>query len=259
MVYPAQIFSNLSAPIRINAIPNITGTSTNIYDQVNTALQNIAESPGSATGISVPVKAATSTMGSIKTGGDAAVGIHVTSPLNYVKIFNSTTKEDIVDGSNREVFGRVTVPNATTVTLTYFVSVNGADQAHTFATATTIDILLPYRFDFARFPADALLVTPTRNVSDNSAAGTAAIRTVLESLTVSFTASVLNPFTLLKTPSDPTNVILHVNGVTYDSLGASPRFTVSGKTVTWSPTNGTPPFQLNTTYKVTAQYTTTEA
>ena len=57
------------------------------------------------------------------------------------------------------------------------------------------------------------------------------------------------------TPDDLSDVILVVNGVSYDSFGNDPAFTIDGTTVTWNASSVETQFALDTTDSVVAQYT----
>tara|TARA_Y100001938_G_C8054460_1_gene413671 strand:- start:676 stop:1407 length:732 start_codon:yes stop_codon:yes gene_type:complete len=56
-------------------------------------------------------------------------------------------------------------------------------------------------------------------------------------------------------PDDLSDVILVVNGVSYDSFGADPAFTISGTTVIWNASSVETQFALDTTDSIVAQYT----
>jgi len=56
-------------------------------------------------------------------------------------------------------------------------------------------------------------------------------------------------------PDDLSDVILVVNGVSYDSFGGDPAFTINGTTVVWNASSVETQFALDSTDSVIAQYT----
>ena len=56
-------------------------------------------------------------------------------------------------------------------------------------------------------------------------------------------------------PDDLTDLLLVVNGVSYDTFGNDPAFTIDGTTITWNPSSSESQFSLDTTDSIIAQYT----
>ena len=56
-------------------------------------------------------------------------------------------------------------------------------------------------------------------------------------------------------PDDLTDLLLVVNGVSYDTFGNDPAFTVTGTTIEWKPNSVETQFALDTTDSIIAQYT----
>ena len=57
------------------------------------------------------------------------------------------------------------------------------------------------------------------------------------------------------TPDDMSDMILVVNGVSYDTFGDDPAFTISGTTVIWNATSTETQFSVDSTDSIVAQYT----
>jgi hypothetical protein len=236
MVAAKQIKKNLSAAIRISGV-SVSGNSAN----VSTAIGSVLATAGDG-GVSVPSQAL---------GGSNAIGVIVTNPNNRCEVYNATTKEKIA-GAGSEVYGRVTESGGV-YTLSFFTLSGGAETTHSFASAISIDFEFNYRFDFVRFPADGIVGSKNRNVSDDPT-GTAGASLFTEPLTV----TALNTIgELSKTPNQVSNVMLVVNEALYFPIGgASAPFSISGKVITWSTTNAG--FNLDTTDVVRVRYTTNE-
>lgn len=229
-----------SAFIKAGGI-SVSGGSTNI----TTALTTAAATAGRF-GVAVPLQPSVSN----------GQGFITTNPLNYIKLFANATQNDVNGANGQEVYGRLTEAS-NVYTLTFYTRQSGTETAHSFGSATSIDVLVPYRFSFPNFPQDALISQPVRNVSED---GIVVASGYAEAVTVTGT-NVLSALT--KTPVSPTTLQLIVNGLVYDSFGSGSgaggaRFSLSSKTITWNQSNGVPPFSIDTSDKVSAEYFTLE-
>lgn len=239
MTHPKQFIGmNRSALIGLTNV-SANGGTTNITTALTTALSSAGNDQVSGATSSVPLQVAAS-------GG---VGVITSSPGNRVKVLSNTTKNDVLGTGNQEVFARIT-ESAGVYTLTYYTLQAGVETAHSFGSATAIDVLLPYRFSPATYPLDAMLLAPVRNVSDDATGGAAPVKRI-----ENVTPTALNTLPNLNFTPIAGSVELTVNGITYDSLGGgSARFSVSGQTITWNSANGTPAFSVTTTDRIIAIY-----
>jgi hypothetical protein len=236
MVAAKQIDKNLSAAIRISGI-SVSGGSANVSTQIGAVLATAGDE-----GVSVPTQAL---------GGSNKIGVMVTHPNNRCEIYNGTTKEKIA-GTGSEVYGRLTESGGV-YTLSFFTLNAGNQVAHSFPSAVAIDFEFNYRFDFGRFPADGIVGSKNRNVSDDPT-GTAGASLFTEMLTVTALNTVSD---LTKNPNQVGNVMLVVNDAVYFPIGgAAAPFSISGKTISWSATNAK--FNLETTDGLRVRYTTNE-
>jgi hypothetical protein len=233
-----QIRKTLAAPIRLSGV-SVTGDSATITSQVTTALSSAGDG-----GVSVPLQVSVSN----------GLGVVATAPSNRCEIYDATSKGKIVSATNEEVYGRVTEAGGV-YTLSFFTLESGTETDYSFPSAADIDVEFNYRFDFARLPTDALIAIGTRNISQDPATAIGQ-KTFREQLTVTATNAVSD---LTKTPVNATAIELIVNGQEVDSFGGSnAAFTVnlSTKAVSWSATNAG--FNLDTTDRVIAVYSTIE-
>lgn len=237
MPFPSKhLIKPLSASVRINGF-SASGSSGTVTTPLSTALSTAGE--GST---SVPVQAV---------GGSNTIGVVVASPNNRVEVYSATTKRKIANANGDEVYARLT--EATGVyTLSYFVlPASGTETAFTFASATNIDFEFNYRFSFDRLPADAIVSTRARNVSDDPAAIAGGGLTPRDEF---LTVTALNTVSGLSfVPSGTAIVELVVNGESFDSFGgANAPFSVSGQAIIWNAVNARMP--LETTDRVVARY-----
>jgi hypothetical protein len=237
MIKSKQLNWILSGNIRI-ANTNVTGGSQNITAALTTALSTAGRK-----GVAVPVQVS---------ADEDSVGVITTGTNNLVQVQSNATKMKYTDTNGNEVYGRLTEA-AGVYTVTFFTSVNGTETAYSFGSANAIDIDFNYRYDAARLPADYAIAIPTKIISQDpkvSGAGTFS----LELLTVTATNTLA---ALAKTPSVPATVRLYVNGQIITSLGgASAKFSISGKTITWNATNAG--YSLTTDDNVIAAYSSFE-
>ncbi len=233
LIQSKQISKLQIAPVRVSGFTGV-GASTVITSAVTTALSTAGDG-----GVSVPLQITTST----------AIGVVTTGTNNRVEIYNATTKDKIKSTNGDEVYGRIT-ESAGVYTLTYYTLVNGVETAYTLA-STSIDFEFNYKFDFYRFPSDAVIGITSRNVSQD-------VRSTATLYTELLTATAQNTLpNLTKLPNVTYNVTLIVNNSTYTTLGGgSADFTVTTKTIAWSAANAG--FNIETTDRIIAQYTTNE-
>lgn len=178
-------------------------------------------------------------------------GVVVANPKNRVEIVDTATKLHLKDGSDNEVYGRITEA-AGVYTLSLYTLVAGVETAHTPA-ATAIDFAFPYRFTADHYPTDAGIMFPVSLVENDPSQSTSSQSVYTERLTVTAPNTVSD---LTETPDVVANIILYVNGVAVDTFGGgSAAFSVAGSTITWSAVNAG--YGLATTDVVLAQYTYT--
>lgn len=244
MVQAKQIVKNTGALIRLLALATGAANNTVITTALTTALGTAGNDSNTGAAVSVPLQIA----------GTGGVGVITTTSTNRVKIIRADNKNDVIGANNAEVYARLTEASGV-YTLNYFTLQGGVETAHAFAATINIDFLIPYRFDFARLPLDALLAVPATNVSDDATAG-AAPKSYTEQLIPTATNTLP---VLTRTPDTIANLILYINGIEYDSFGgAAARFSLATRTITWNPANGTPPFSITTSDRVIASYTSLE-
>ncbi|MGL4622765.1 MAG: hypothetical protein ACRCZS_27525, partial [Chroococcidiopsis sp.] len=120
---------------------NAFSTSTNITGKLSTMLATAGRG-----GVSVPLQ---------ESLNDDDLGLVCAEPNNRIILRNNATKDPILNGKE-EVYARLTKPGLVYL-LSYFRNVAGIETAYSFATSTTIDFIVPYRFDADRLPIDALI------------------------------------------------------------------------------------------------------
>lgn len=240
MLKSKQIERILTASVRVNNF-----TANGASNVVTTALSTALGTAGNA-GVAVPVQVSANVN---------SIGVITAAAINNVEIYGNASKQRIETAGGDEIYGRLTESGGV-YTLTYFTITDaGTETAHTFGAATAIDFKFFYRFDFSRYPADAIQTTSVSIVDPVTNLSTAA-NWFGEKLTVVNTSGVLT-VTLTKTPTTATEVYLLVNGQKIDAFGgASARISVSGKVVTWSTTNAG--YAIDTTDNIVAWYKTAE-
>jgi hypothetical protein len=226
----------LSAAVQVMGL-SVSGNSANISAAIGTALSTAGDG-----GTSVPAQAL---------GGSNKVGVIVATPHNRCEIADNTTGEKFASATDGEVYGRLTAAGAV-YTLSFYTIEAGVETAYSFAAATSIKIEFNYRFHVAKLPADALIATRSRNIADDPAV-TGDGQKYTEALTVTALNVVSD---LAKTPTDPDDVTLTVEGLVYKPVGSSPDFSIVDKTITWNAANAG--FDLETTDEVIADYCTKE-
>lgn len=235
MPIPAkQIEKILAAFVRVSAF-TANGTSDTVTTPITSALSTAGNG-----GASVPLQVSS---------GVTVVGVVTASGKNLVALYDATTKLKLTDGSDNEVYARLTESGGA-YTLTYYSLVAGTETSYSFASDTSIDFEFIYRFDFDRLPSDAIATTQQRNVSDDPASGGASTAQMIEVIACTSTNTLDD---LSETPTATTSVILYVNGVAINAFGGgSAAFSISGVAITWSASNAG--FALATTDKVLAVY-----
>lgn len=214
--------------IRANGV-SAAGTSATVTTAITTAASTAGD-----LGTAVPVQVAvynsgTQSEGFVTSGGD-----------NRVQVYDSTTKGKIEDGQGGEVYGEL----SGTYTVSFF---KGDGTAHTLT--ATVDLEVPYLFEFHKLPKGALISIQARNVDDDADAGDG--RLVMEVRTPTATDTLPN---LTKTPVAST-LRLVVNGQTIDCLSSS-GLTHVAKVMTWA--SATSGYILETSDRVVALYQTLE-
>lgn len=211
-----------------------TGGSGVITTEITTALGTAGRN-----GTAVPVQISTS----------EGQGVITTGDHNRVEIYDSATKEKLVDGSGNEVYGRITETGGA-YTLTYYVLDSGSQVGHSISPATDIDLYFPYRFTADKYPVDAAIALTLKNVYSEPTPGSGGANPETAE-PISVTA--LNTLdSLSATPVVSSAVKLSVNGQVFASTEPSPAFSVSGTGLTWSQANAG--FDLETTDNVVAYY-----
>jgi hypothetical protein len=215
---PKQLKKILSGVIKITGLSvSSSASSVNVTTQLTSALTTAGEASSS-----VPLIASTSS---------ADNGVVVTSPNNRCEVWDATTKAKIAVGT-AEVYAKLSFGSSVYTLNFYYLNAAGAEIAYTFTGAATIDFDFAYRYRFHEFPADGFIAYITKNVMQDTQ-GSSAVE-VNEKLAVTSTNTVA---ALSATPAYVSRTKLIVNGKVETPLGASPAFTISGTTLTWSPVN----------------------
>lgn len=219
-----QVEGYLTGFIGLNSV-SANGGSTNITTPLTTALNTAGKN-----GVGMPLKRD----GQVVAGQFTETGVVVAAGLNRVPLSATGAGEAIADGTN-VVYGRVTETSGV-YTVTYFKSVNGVETAHSFGSATNVNLFLPYTFDIGRLPKTALSILPMSSAGQdpNTGGGGAAFTPTTELLTIATANTLPN---LSFPPVSGLPVALMVRGKHENNLGASPAFSVSGQTLTWSAVN----------------------
>ncbi|MBW4596202.1 MAG: hypothetical protein KME46_25690 [Brasilonema angustatum HA4187-MV1] len=236
MLKAKQIDKILTANIRINGV-SANGASTNVTTPITSALSTAGNG-----GVSVPLQVSANVNGiGVITGGDRC------------EMYNSTTKQRISSAAGDEVYGKLTEA-AGVYTLTYYTLTDaGTETAYSFSSATNIDFKFNYRFDFVRYPTDAI-TSMSVQVIDPITGNPVTAKWFTEKLAVTAINTISN---LAKTPTSGTNIFLIVNEAHHNAFGGSSAdFTISGKAIAWSSTNAG--YSIDTTDDVIAFYETAE-
>ncbi|MBW4666476.1 MAG: hypothetical protein KME60_03270 [Cyanomargarita calcarea GSE-NOS-MK-12-04C] len=229
----SQIAALFDGFIRINNF-NANANSSNITTAITTPLATAGRG-----GVSVPLQAATNT----------TIGVVTTGTT--VALFLASSEKPALDNAGNKVYGRLTESSGV-YTLNYFSNVAGVETAYTFA-STTIDFVIPYRFDFARLPSDFAIAFPINDINIAAGGGVVA-RQFSEKLTVTATNTLSN---LTFTPNFDYNISVEINGKVENSFGGgSASFSRNVKTLIWNQANAG--YQILTTDDVVARYTTLE-
>ena len=228
-----QIDKKLSGFIKVTGFSvSSSASSVNVTTALTTAVATAGEGA-----TAVALQASTSTSDS---------GVVVTSPINRVEIWDSTTKQKIAVG-NSEIYGKMTFGSAVYTLTFYYLNTSGSEISYTFTGAATIDFDFIYRYKFHEFPVDGLVSQVARNVMQDTQGAS--------SVEVNEKLAVTSTNTLAATSSSvgfASRTKLNVNGKVETPLGASPPFTVSGTTITWNSVNAG--YALETTDDVTITY-----
>ncbi len=208
-------------------------------DTLTTALTGVLSTAGDG-GLPVPLQAA------VKTRGSQVMGVLAAAPDNICTLFDGVSGLQIQDANGHDVYGRITVTGAVW-TLGYFVAPGGVEAPYAMPAGQVLSIDIPYLFSFDLWPQTAGIGSRTRHAAPDAAAY--GWREFSEQLTVTGA----NALSALTNAPDGRKTTLNVNGVVVPGGGASPAFTVAGKSVTWSAANAG--YALDTSDTVFATYT----
>ncbi|MBD2653655.1 hypothetical protein H6G45_09165 [Synechocystis sp. FACHB-383] len=226
-------------------------------DWINAGWVGIAafEATGGSGVITTEITAALGTAGRggtavpVQISASEGEGVIATGDHNRVEIYDSATKEKLVDGSGNEVYGRITESGGA-YTLTYYVLDAGAQTAHSISPATDIDLYFPYRFTADKYPVDAAIALTLKNVYSEPTPGNGGANPEIAEPIAVTAADTLDD--LSTTPATGSAMKLSVNGQVFASTEPSPAFSRSGLALTWSAANAG--FSLQTTDNVVAYY-----
>lgn len=215
LIQKKQIDWVSSASVFIQGFTTTAANADNVTATITSALSSAGRN-----GQAVPLQISTDedTQGVISSGDFARIDIE-----------DATSKDKIPgDNDNNEVYGRLTESTGT-YTLSYFYRTDaGVETAYTFSSPTNINFFINYRFCAYNKPADAAIGVTARQISQDPGGNRQRMRR--ERLTVTAT----NTFTDLSNAiSDPTQLELVVNGVTYYNNTGEP-VTLTGQTVGWN-------------------------
>lgn len=237
LVQAKQIKKWLDAYVPLDNVATDIATDPTLLD-VTTVLETALTTAGDL-GQAVPSQVGTPS---------TQIGVRADADHNKVEIFSHATGKKINDGTGNEVYGRLTEA-AGVYTVNFYSRQSGVETAFSFGADTNIDIEFLYLFDFNRCPANTSF--HVRRWYDDL--GNSSGLLITEILTP--TGSNMLP-DIGYLPVSVSNLKLYVNHIVEDSLGMSPSFTLATKTITWSEANAG--YELDTTDKVTAEYTTVE-
>lgn len=153
----------------------------------------------------------------------------VTSGTNIVAVWATGTRAKVFTPAGNEIYARLT-SSASVYTATFYINLNGVETSYTFASATTLDLVLGYQFDLGSLPVDSLMVVPERYVDPSSASGSVILEVVAVTGTDVLAATV-------GTPNPAKTILLFVNGQVIDMVGGTPAFSIAGNTITWQAAN----------------------
>jgi hypothetical protein len=231
----------IAAPLAITGF-SASGSSNAVTTPITTLLNTAGNG-----GVSVPLQPSVS----------SGLGVITTGAANRIKLFDGTSGDQL-QSSSLNVYGKLTEASGV-YTLSYFTTSDaGIESAFTFGSTTSINFSFFYRFDFARFPVDALVnVLSADLLSDLVSSGSSATN-FAEQLTVTATNTIA---ALTKTPVSASILNMFVNEAAYDTFGgasAAVSVNLSTKAITWNPSAPNTGFSIETTDRVIARYLTTE-
>lgn len=235
----SQIRRLFASFVRMGALSAVNATSSTT---ITTPLTTVLSSAGDF-GVSVPVQP------TVYNSTTFTPGVITTGANNRCEIYDSTSKQKIIDANGNELYARITQSGGA-YTLSYFSLVTGTETAYTWTATTTIDVELPYNFDLYTFPYDGLIGIKERNISDDPAAsGTG--KPFAERLTIATDNTVPS---LTKVPVGSAGAVMFlVNGQSFiDDSGSPFAVNYTSKAVTYSATNAA--FTLKAGWIVYARY-----
>jgi hypothetical protein len=236
-----QIRGHIAKRLGILSFPFPAAASEIVTTTISTVLSTAGETDGVAVPLPVQPSPNVNTTGVITTG-----------VKNLVQIVDATSRKAIEDGSNNEVYGRITEA-ASVYTLSLYSIVAGVETAFTPAAPLTINFYFPYRIPYAMLPTDIDIEVPANVIGDDPSAAFSSQVRVSELLTVTGANTLTN---LSFTPDDVDNVELIVWGQSVDNFGGGTApFSVTGVVITWSAANAGYPLAVGD--RVIARYTAT--
>lgn len=127
-----------------------------IYKRHESGFDNVAVSGGSTTAFDTAIKGIS---GHNSGGGNSTTsGVIVdTTRAHRLYLRDSSTQDPITDGSNNEVYGRLSYV-AGNYTITFYSNVSGVETAYSFSVSTNIDLaFIIFSEDFGALPWDQFL------------------------------------------------------------------------------------------------------
>lgn len=175
------------------------------------------------------------------------MGLLVTAPKNLVEVYDANgVKLQSADGD--EIYGRLTQAGAV-FTVAFYSLAAGVETAYAFDAAETIDIVVPYVFDFVSLPTDFATSLKTAYVNDDPIG---APRTKTEVVAV----TALNTLDVTSENFNGAFCELNVNGQIIDIIDpAAPfAFAAGSNAIAWSQLNAGYPLETTDTVIVTYSY-----
>lgn len=201
-----QIKKFISAFLGLSAVAVSSANNVNITTAITTLLTTAGDGGGS-----VP----------LQQGSSSQMGL-ITSSNNVVKVWDNTTHLPISVGGN-EVYGRLSfsTPN---YLVSFFTDVAGTETAATLN--QSVELAIPYKFDFANLPQDSLILYQDLAPGD----GGTGIGGIAANETLTVTGN--NTFSnLSQVPVNALTAKMTVNGQT---LYAGLHFTITGQAISIS-------------------------
>jgi len=217
-VQSKQIEKRLASLIGVNGFTYPAAATADVTTAITTAATTAGDGA-----TAVPVQIATATAGGFVTTGS-----------NRVPVVANATKGPIAfddSGVDREVFGKLTEAGGVYSVTLHYIDGAGAEQAYTPAAPVSIDMLVPYRFEFDQLPTDAITKIKAR-VADDIQGGGQTLKVEHVAITGANTLAALSqahdgigPFQLF------------INGQMVRTVGTNPGATIAGTAITFNAAN----------------------